>query len=127
MSINLRFFGNNEKVDNGNITLEIRPNTTYEEIYDMASVSGYYPEKLSIQATSTVALELKIEYSLYYHITKSNEDKEVWFEYKTISIPAGSNFIEHMTDVPHCKFLKYTVTPSSGDYIEYATIASLFS
>ena len=126
MSTTLRFFGNNERVNDANITLEIRPDTIYKEIYDMTSVSGYYPEKLSIQATSTVALELKIEYSLYYFTTKSNEE-EIWFDYKTISIPANSNFIEHMTDVPHCKFLKYTVTPSSGDYIEYATIASLFS
>ena len=126
MSVTVRFFGNNEKVNEANITLEIRPNVVYEEVYDMASVNGYYPEKLSIQATSTVALELKIQYSIYPHKNDSTED-EVWFDYKTISIPAGSPFIQHLKDVPHCKFLKYTVTPSTGSYLEHATIASLFS
>lgn len=126
MSINLRFFGNNERTNEENITLVIRPEKEYTEVYDLASVSGYYPEKLSIQAYSSVNLELKIEYSLYPHVTKVNEE-EIWFEYKTISIPANSKFIEHMTDVPHCKFLKYTVTSSGGNYVEHATIASLFS
>lgn len=126
MSINLRFFGNNEKVDEKNITLEIRPDTTYTEVYDMASVSGYYPEKLSIQARSTVALTIKIEYSIYPNTTKANEE-EIWFTYKTISVGANTNFIQHMKDVPHCKFLKYTVTSTGGSYLEHATIASLFS
>ena len=126
MSINLRFFGNNEKVDEKNITLEVRPEQEYTEIYDLASVSGYYPEKLTIQASSTVNLTLKIEYSVYPHTTKSN-DSEIWFTYKTITITKDKPFIQHMKDVPHCKFLKYTVTSTGGSYLEHATIASLFS
>lgn len=126
MSLNLRFFGNNEKINEDKIVLDIRPNQTYTEVYDLASASGYYPEKLSIQARSTVALTIKIEYSLYPHTTKVNEE-EIWFTYKTINVSANTNFIQHMKDVPHCKFLKYTITPASGKYIEHAVIASLFS
>ena len=46
---------------------------------------------------------------------------------KTITITKDKPFIQHMKDVPHCKFLKYTVTSTGGSYLEHATIASLFS
>ena len=80
-----------------------------------------------------LALQLTSQCRMKAYMEKLTKEKGVSMEfthnYYRVLCPADMLNITcpHMKDVPHCKFLKYTVTSTGGSYLEHATIASLFS
>ena len=124
MSYSVRFFGHNNCTDE-QTSIELRPGKTYEDLFALSD-SKMLLGKVALQTMSQVALTIKIQYSIYPFCTETNPDEEIWFDYKTISISANTPKIEDFSDLPTCKYLKYTVEHSGTDPVSYATICTMF-
>lgn len=124
MSYSIRFFGHNNCSDE-QTAIELRPGKIYEELYALSDSKMIFG-KVALQTLSKVALTIKIQYSIYPFTNETNPDEEVWFDYKTISVSPDNPKIEDFSDLPTCKYLKYTVEHSGTDPISYATICTMF-
>ena len=122
MSFDIKFFGNYNKLNEADITLEMRPDKVYEEVYNFADMKCIFGN-ISLQAISTVDLTIEIKYSNWYEPTNANKE-EIWFDYKTIDVSANTPILEKL-EIPFCKFMKYIITPGTIEHIEYATICTV--
>ena len=120
MSFDIRFIGNSNFANQGNVSLEMRPGKTYDEILDVADLGAVYG-KFSFQGMSTWPVQIDIKYSNWYHPTLANKEEEIWFDLSSLSVPANTPIIQDI-EIPFCKFLKLTMTPTCKEYVEYATL-----
>lgn len=125
MSFDIRFFGNNNCATEEKTAIELRPGKIYEDLFALSDSKMVFG-KVALQTLSKVALTIKIQYSIYPFTTDTNPDEEIWFDYKTINVSADEPKIEDLTDLPTCKFLKYTVEHTGTDPVSYATICTMF-